>query len=69
MSAEMPANIVTLLLLLVPIILLQVALMIVALVDLLRREHTKGPKWMWLAVIVLVSLFGPIIYFVVGREE
>ncbi len=54
---------------LVPIIILQLALMIAALVDLVRRERTKGPKWMWALVILLVGTLGPIIYFVVGREE
>jgi hypothetical protein len=54
---------------LIPIILLQLGLMIVALVDLIRRERTRGPKWAWALVIVLVNFIGPIVYFVVGREE
>jgi hypothetical protein len=55
--------------LLIPIALLQVGLMAVALVDLARREKTKGPKWAWALVIVLVSALGPILYFVLGRQE
>jgi len=62
-------NLRTLIPFLVPIIILQLALMIAALVDLVRRERTKGPKWMWALVILLVGTLGPIIYFVVGREE
>ena len=54
---------------LIPIILLQLGLMVAALVDLIRRERTRGPKWAWALVIVLVNFIGPIIYFVVGREE
>lgn len=54
---------------LVPIIILQLGLMVVALVDLARRERTRGPKWVWALVIVFVSLIGPIIYLVLGREE
>lgn len=54
---------------LIPILVLQLALMIFALVDLVRRERTKGPKWLWALVIVFVNFLGPIIYFVVGREE
>lgn len=53
----------------IPIVLLQLILMIVALVDLSRREKTRGPKWLWIIVIVLGELVGPIIYFVFGREE
>jgi hypothetical protein len=54
---------------LVPIVLLQLGLMAFALVDLTRRERTKGPKWVWALVVVFVNLIGPVIYLVVGREE
>lgn len=54
---------------LIPVILLQLVLMIWALVDLARREKTRGPKWMWAIIIVLGELLGPIIYFLFGREE
>ena len=57
-----------LLLFLIPIILLQVALMVVALVDLVRRERTRGPKWAWALVIVFFNLIGPVVYLLVGRE-
>jgi hypothetical protein len=54
---------------LIPILLLQLALMIFALVDLIRRERTKGPKWLWALIIVFVNLIGPILYFIIGREN
>ncbi|MGA2490584.1 MAG: PLD nuclease N-terminal domain-containing protein [Anaerolineales bacterium] len=43
--------------------------MITALVDLIRRQQTRGPKWAWVLVIVLINLLGPIIYFIAGRKE
>jgi hypothetical protein len=55
--------------LLIPIIVLELGLMVFALVDVIKREKTKGPKWMWILIIVFVNLFGPIIYFIVGRNE
>ena len=55
--------------LLIPIVLLQLGLMIFALLDLIRRERTKGPKWAWALVIVLINFVGPIVYLVIGREE
>ncbi len=55
--------------LLIPVVLLQLTLLIVALVDLLRRERTRGPKWLWLLVILFVNLIGPIVYLLVGRED
>ena len=62
-------NISSLIPFLIPIVLLQLGLMVFSLVDLIRRERTKGPKWVWALVIILVSLIGPIVYLVVGREE
>ena len=62
-------NISSLIPFLIPIILLQLGLMVFALVDLIRRERTKGPKWVWVIVIIFVNLIGPIAYLVVGREE
>ncbi|MFP3514357.1 PLD nuclease N-terminal domain-containing protein [Peribacillus sp. SIMBA_075] len=45
------------------------ALMIFALVDLIRNPNPNGPKWMWAAIIVLLNLIGPILYFVIGRRN
>lgn len=53
----------------IPLVLLQLILMIVALVDLSKREKTRGPKWLWVIIIVLGELVGPILYFIIGREE
>ena len=54
---------------LIPIVLLQLGLMVIALLDLNRRERTKGPKWVWVLVIIFVNLIGSVVYLVVGREE
>jgi hypothetical protein len=55
--------------LLIPLFLIQLGLMITALIDLIKREKTRGPKWMWIVIVVFVNMIGPIVYFVVGREE
>ena len=55
--------------LLIPIVLIQLALIVFALADLLRRENTRGPKWVWVLVILFVNMIGPIIYFLLGRDE
>ena len=55
--------------LLIPLFLVQLGLMIFALIDLIKREKTKGPKWLWVIIVVFVNMIGPIIYFVAGREE
>ncbi|MBI9044841.1 MAG: PLDc_N domain-containing protein [Anaerolineaceae bacterium] len=55
--------------LLLPVLLIQVTIMIIALVDVIRREKTRGPKWIWILVILFINLIGPIIYLVAGRED
>lgn len=52
-----------------PFIVIQLILMIVALIDWTRIEKTNGPKWLWLIIILLGNLIGPILYFVIGRRE
>jgi hypothetical protein len=54
---------------LIPILLLQLGLIVVALIDLFRRPATNGPKGLWVIIIVLVNFIGPIVYFLVGRKE
>jgi hypothetical protein len=54
---------------LIPVVFVQLILLVVALLDLLKREKTRGPKWVWVLVILFVNLFGPIIYFVFGRDN
>ncbi|MFO7662771.1 MAG: PLD nuclease N-terminal domain-containing protein [Chloroflexota bacterium] len=54
---------------LIPVLLLQLTLMVLALFDLVRRPATNGPKWLWVLIIVLVNMIGPIIYFLAGRRE
>jgi len=54
---------------LIPILILELILLAVALVDLARRERTRGPKWVWVLIIVFVNIIGPILYLVVGRDE
>ena len=54
----------------IPLVVLQLVLMIVALLDLARREKPRYlPKWAWAIIIVLGELVGPIVYLVIGRGE
>ena len=55
---------------LVPLFILEAALLLVALIDLARRKHVAGGnKLIWVAVIILIQYIGPVIYFVAGRKE
>ncbi len=55
--------------LLIPLLVIQLGLMTAAIIDLIKREKTRGPKWLWFVVVIFVNTIGPIIYFVAGREE
>jgi hypothetical protein len=52
-----------------PILVLQLGLMVFSLVDLARREKVRGPKWLWVVIIVFGELVGPVVYLLVGRVE
>jgi hypothetical protein len=56
--------------LLIPLVLVELGLLAFALYDLVKRKRVKGGnKWVWGIIIVVVEFFGPILYFVLGREE
>ena len=55
---------------LIPILIVELALMVVALVDLFKRENYKSEvKLVWAIVIVIFGIIGPIIYLIFGRKE
>ncbi|MBW6463505.1 MAG: PLD nuclease N-terminal domain-containing protein [Firmicutes bacterium] len=59
-----------LLLMLWPLLVFQLLLAAWAIIDLIRRKTVKAlPKWAWALIVLLVNIFGPIIYLVFGRGE
>ena len=52
-----------------PILVLDLILRITALVSCIREEKTNGPKWLWILIILIINLIGPVLYFVVGRRN
>ncbi|WP_318508855.1 PLDc N-terminal domain-containing protein [Bacillus sp. T3] len=54
---------------LLPILIIQLILLVVALVDIIRSEKTNGPKWIWVLIIIFINIIGPILYFVIGRRN
>ncbi|MGD9142441.1 MAG: PLD nuclease N-terminal domain-containing protein [Dehalococcoidia bacterium] len=55
---------------LIPLIIVELALLIFALVDLLKRTHmSSNARIIWALVIIFINLIGPIIYFIFGRKE
>jgi hypothetical protein len=56
---------------LIPIVVLELALLAFALYDLTRPERRVrgGNKVLWGVVVVLFQILGPLAYFLVGRED
>ena len=62
----------TLILMLLPVILVELSLKVFALIDLIRRDKAEirgNSKWVWVFIILLINLIGPILYLAAGRLE
>jgi hypothetical protein len=55
--------------LLLPVFVIQFILLTVALIDCIRAERTRGPKWLWILVIAFGQMIGSVLYFVLGKER
>lgn len=55
--------------LIVPLLIIQIILMLIALFDWIKYKETNGPRWLWAIIIIFVSTIGPILYFIVGRKD
>lgn len=56
--------------LIAPLLIIELILLVIALVDLIKRQEVKYiPKWTWAIIILLFSIIGPISYLILGREE
>jgi Phospholipase_D-nuclease N-terminal len=68
---EVPMKLSDVLPLVVPLVVLQLILIVLALRDLVRpeRQVRGGSKALWAIVIVLGELIGPLVYFFIGRVE
>ncbi len=54
---------------LIPVLVVEIILLIFAILDLAKQQATRGPKWMWVLIILFIQIIGPIAYFVLGRKE
>jgi hypothetical protein len=52
-----------------PLLIIEFLLIVVALVAWFKTEKTNGPKWMWLLIILFITMLGPILFFVIGRRQ
>ena len=55
-------------LIVLPIIVLQLGLQIYAIYDLWKRWEVAQERWLWVIVVLVAGLLGPLAYFVLGRK-
>ncbi|EAF1795906.1 negative regulator of sigma-Y activity [Listeria monocytogenes] len=55
--------------LIIPVILLYLALLVTAIIDLTKNWNERKNPVIWLVVIIVINIFGPIAYFIFGRKE
>jgi hypothetical protein len=64
------ASLIRLLPLFVPLFVVEIGLMVIALLDIVKRERVRGGnKVVWILVVVLIGVIGPIAYLLFGRQE
>ena len=55
---------------LIPVIVIELGLAIAALVHVLRHPTYRfGNRLMWVLIVLLINIIGPVVYFVIGRGE
>ncbi|MBM7565304.1 PLD nuclease N-terminal domain-containing protein [Paenibacillus sacheonensis] len=52
-----------------PLAIIELALIISAIVACVRAERTHGPKWMWILIIIVFNIVGSIVFFLFGRKQ
>ena len=55
---------------LIPVFVLQLVLAVTALVHVLRHKTYKhGNRVLWIIIVLVVNIIGPILYFTIGRSD
>ncbi|GKX27654.1 hypothetical protein SH1V18_01340 [Vallitalea longa] len=55
---------------LLPLIILQAALALTALIHVLRHnEYKYGNRVVWVLVVIFIGFIGPILYFAIGKGD
>ncbi|GGN53933.1 MULTISPECIES: PLD nuclease N-terminal domain-containing protein [Oceanobacillus] len=56
--------------LILPIFFIQGILIVVAVFDWIKQEeNVRGNRWVWLVIILVLTMIGPILYFIFGRRK
>lgn len=48
---------------------IQIVLLVVAIISIMKKNVPSGDKILWLLIVLLINIIGPIIYFAVGNSK
>ncbi len=55
---------------LIPVAVAEFALMITALIHVLKHDRYKhGSRVLWMVIVIVIGIIGPILYFTLGRSD
>jgi len=55
---------------LIPLAIIEVGLMVAALIHIFTHKTYKmGNRWIWVPLVILINIIGPVLYFVLGRSD
>ncbi len=55
---------------LIPIFIIEIAFLVIALIDIDRRKSVTGNnKLLWMLFVIFFGIIGPIVYFIFGRKN
>lgn len=53
-----------------PIFIIEMVLMLIALIHVIKYDNFKvGNKAIWIIIVVVFQIIGPVAYFIIGRGE
>ena len=58
-----------LLLAMISLAIIQFLLMIFAIISIMRKQVPASDKLLWLLLVLLINIIGPIIYFAIGSSK
>ena len=54
---------------LIPVLVIEYGLLIIAIVQLVKNEVKYLPKWGWALIIVFINMIGPVVFLLVGKKK
>ena len=55
---------------LIPLLIIQFFLIVVSLSNIFKHKNYKcGNRLIWTLVVIFINIIGPVLYFIIGRDD